>query len=56
MNRPTPDPSQEGSRHSSASCWFPSQEWGQAFVRALSVPLLGGVRGGFVRAPIANGP
>ena len=26
MNRPTPDPSQEGSRHSSASCSFPSWE------------------------------
>ena len=26
MNRPTPDPSQEGSRHSSASCPFPSWE------------------------------
>ena len=33
MNRPTPDPSQEGS---------------EAFVRVLSVPLLGGVRGGFM--------
>ena len=26
MNRPTPDPSQEGSKHSSASCQFPSWE------------------------------
>ena len=26
MNRPTPDPSQEGSRRSSASCQFPSWE------------------------------
>src|SRR5439155_18141223 len=26
MNRPTPDPSQEGSRHSSASCPVPSWE------------------------------
>jgi len=26
MNRPTPDPSQEGSRHSSASCRFASWE------------------------------
>src|SRR5207249_2126076 len=26
MNRPTPDPSQEGSRHPSASCPFPSRE------------------------------
>src|SRR5204863_2012042 len=26
MNRPTPDPSQEGSRHSSASCPIPSWE------------------------------
>ena len=26
MNRPTPDPSQEGSRHRSASCQFPSWE------------------------------
>jgi len=33
MNRPTPDPSQEGSKRSSASP---------------SVPLLGGVRGGFM--------
>ena len=24
MNRPTPDPSQEGSKRSSASCQFPS--------------------------------
>src|SRR5436309_11605616 len=33
MNRPTPDPSQEGNRHGSASCPF---------------PFLGGVRGGFM--------
>ena len=26
LNRPTPDPSQEGSRHWSASCQFPSWE------------------------------
>ena len=26
MNRPTPNPSREGSRHSSASCPFPSRE------------------------------
>ena len=26
MNRPTPDPSEEGSGHSSASCPFPSWE------------------------------
>ena len=26
MNRPTPDPSQEGSKRSSASCQFPSWE------------------------------
>src|SRR5437867_4639203 len=26
MNRPTPNPSQEGSKHSSASCPFPSRE------------------------------
>src|SRR5439155_8833090 len=26
MNRPTPDPSEEGSKHSSASCQFPSWE------------------------------
>jgi len=26
MNRPTPDPSQEGSRHRSVSCTFPSWE------------------------------
>ena len=26
MNRPTPDPSQEGNRHRSASCPFPSWE------------------------------
>ena len=31
MNRPTPDPSQEGSRRSSASCQFPSSE-GQGWV------------------------
>ena len=37
MNRPTPDPSQEGSRHSSAFC---------------SIPLLGGVRG-WVHGPNA---
>src|SRR5436309_7514118 len=33
MNRPTPDPAQEGNRHRSASCPY---------------PLLGGVRGGFM--------
>ena len=33
MNRPTPDPSQEG---------------GQTFVRCAKVPLLGGVTGGFM--------
>ena len=46
MNRPTPDPSQEGSKHSSASSQFPSWEglgvgsWSQcAILESLKLPM-----------------